>query len=34
MTADTAAVMGDVRPHVGGKVIDLGDQTLYVRGVT
>jgi O-antigen biosynthesis protein len=34
VTVDTTAVPGHVRPHVGGKIIYLGDQTLCVRGVT
>jgi hypothetical protein len=34
VTVDMTAVTGDVRPHVGGTGIDLGDQTLCVRGVT
>src|SRR2546423_14138383 len=34
MAAVTTAVAENVRPHVGGKFIHLGDQKLYVRGVT
>src|ERR671933_241590 len=34
MAAASAAVMDNVRPHVGGKFIYLGDQKYYVRGVT
>src|SRR5438105_4209354 len=30
----STAVMEDVRPHVGGKFLYLGDQKVYVRGVT
>ena len=34
MTFDTTTVTGHARPDVGDKVLCLGDQTLYVRGVT
>src|ERR671936_977681 len=34
MAAASVAVMDNVRPHVGGKFIYLGDQKFYVRGVT
>src|SRR5436190_23438621 len=34
MAAVSTAVAETVRPHVGGKFIYLGDQKLYVRGVT
>ena len=34
MASVSTAVAENVRPHVGGKFIYLGDQKLYVRGVT